>query len=279
VDDARRLKKELLMFKVDFEKAYDSVDWRYLEEVMGKLNFPLAWRKWIMECVTSASASVLVNGCPNDEFIFERGLRQGDPLSPFLFLLAAECLNVMMNAMVDNGLFSEYNVGAQAALTVTHLQFDDDTLLIGGKSWANVRALKNVLLLFQKISGLKVNFHKSMLFGINVAGSWLHEAAVVMNCKHGYLPFLYLGLPIGGDPRKLQFWNPLVERIKSRLSGWKSKNLSLGGQLILLKSVLSSIPVYFISFFKAPSGIISTLTLFLVIFFGEGVRMLGNCLG
>jgi hypothetical protein len=168
-----------------------------------------------MECVTSASASVLVNGSPTDEFIFERGLREGDPLSPFLFLLAPEGLNVMMNTMVDNGLFSGYNVGAQAALTVTHLQFADDTLLIGWKSWANVRTLKNVLLLFQKISGLKVNFHKSMLFGINVAGSWLHEVAVVMNCKHGCLPFLYLGLLNGGDPRKLQFWNPLVERIKS----------------------------------------------------------------
>jgi hypothetical protein len=114
-------------------------------------------------------------------------------------------------------------------------------------------------LLFESISGLKVNFHKSMLFRVCVAYSWLHEAAVVMNCKHGRLPFLYLGLPISGDPRKLQFWYPLVERIRSRLSGWKCKKLSLGGQLVLLKSVLSSIPVYFLSFFIAPSCIISTL--------------------
>jgi len=84
------------------------------------------------------------------------------------------------------------------------------------------------LLLVDKIFGLKVNFHKSMLFGINVAGSWLHEEAVVINCKHGCLPFVYLGLPIDGDPRKLQLWNPLVDRIRSRPSGWKSKNLSLG---------------------------------------------------
>jgi len=67
---------------------------------------------------------------------------------------------------------------------------------------------------------------------------------------------MYLGLPIGGDPRKLQFWYPLVERIRSHMSGWKCKNLSLGGRLILLKSVLFAIPVYFLSFFKAPSGII-----------------------
>jgi hypothetical protein len=70
---------------------------------------------------------------------------------------------------------------------------------------------------------------------------------------------MYLGLPIGGDARKLQFWYPLVDQIRKRLSGWKCKNLSFGGRLILLKSVMSSIPVYFLSFFKAPSGIISAL--------------------
>ena len=271
VDDAKFHKKELLLFKVDFEKAYDSVDWGYLDEVMVKMNFPYLWRVWIMEFVTTATASVLVNGCPTDEFKFERGLRQGDPLSPFLFLLAAKGLSVMMSAMVTNGLFMPYGVGAQEPLLVSHLQFADDTLLLGVKSWENVRAMKAVMLLFEAISGLKVNFHKSMLFGVNVNDSWLHEAAVVMHCKHGRLPFFYLGLPIGGDPRKLQFWYPLIERIRRRLSSWKCKKLSLGGRLVLLKSVLSSIPVYFLSFFKAPSGIISTLdSIFINFFWGGG---------
>ncbi|GAU41584.1 hypothetical protein TSUD_271930 [Trifolium subterraneum] len=230
------------MFKVDFEKAYDSVDWVYLEEVMLKMNFPSRWRSWIMKYVTTASASVLVNGCPTDEFRFERGLRQGDPLSPFLFLLAAEGLNVMIKAMVWESIFTPYVIGARNEVTVSHLQFADDTLLVGVKSWANVRALKAMLLLFESISGLKVNFHESMLFGINISESWLHEAASVMRCKHGRLPFTYLGLPIGGDPRKLCFWHPLVEKIRKRLSGWMCKNLSFGGRLILLKSVMSSIP-------------------------------------
>jgi len=136
--------------------------------------------------------------------------------------------------------------------------------------------MKAVLLLFEAISGLKVNFHKSMLFGVNVNESWLHEAVIVMHFKHGWIPFLYLGLPIGGDPRKLQFWYPLVERIRRRLSGWKCKNLSLGGRFVLLKSVPSSIPVYFLSFFKAPSCIISTLDSLFIIFFwgGEDFRKL-----
>ncbi|XP_024636485.1 uncharacterized protein [Medicago truncatula] len=160
-----------------------------------------------------ALASVLVNGSPTDEFKLEHGLRQGDPLSPFLFLIAAEGLNVMMKALVEDGLFSSYKVGANNHVFITHLQFDDDTLLIGERSWANIRALKALLLLFEVTSGLKVNFNKSMLVGVNIHDSWLAEAASVINCKLGRVPFLYLGLLIGGDPQKLKFWQPLINRL------------------------------------------------------------------
>ncbi|MCH85424.1 cysteine-rich receptor-like protein kinase, partial [Trifolium medium] len=160
VDEARRSKKELMLFKVDFEKAYDSVDWGYLDDVMGRMGFPTLWRKWIRECVCTATTSVLVNESPTDEFPLERGLRQGDPLSPFLFLLAAEGFHVLMEAMVERKLFTGYSVGESNPVEVSHLQFADDTLLMGTKSWANVRALRAVLVLFETMSGLKVNFNK-----------------------------------------------------------------------------------------------------------------------
>jgi len=210
-------------------------------------------------CVGTATASVLVNGCPTEEFPMERGLRQGDPLSPFLFLLAAERFNVIMLAVIAAGLFNGYRVGRDNALCLSHLQFAEDTLIIGYKSWLNVRSMQAVLLLFEQVSGLKVNFHKSMITGVNVSDSWLYEAAMVLNCRVGSLPFVYLGLPIGGDSRKLDFWRPILNNITSRLSNWNCKFLSFGGRLILLKSVLSSLPVYFLSFFKAPTGIISSI--------------------
>ena len=141
VDEARKLKKELLLFKVEFEKAYDFVDWGYLDSVMEKMLFPVLWRKWIKECVGTATASVIVNGCPTNEFHLHRGLRQGDPLSPFLFLIATEGLNILMKAMVENNLFTGYTVGKVNHVVVSHLQFADDTLILGNKSWANVRAL------------------------------------------------------------------------------------------------------------------------------------------
>jgi len=162
-------------------------------------------------------------------------------------------------------------VGSVNPTVVSHLQFADDTLIIAEKSWANVRAMRVVLNLFESISGLKVNFTKSQLIGVNVHGSWLVEATLVLKCKVGNLPFVYLGMPIGGDARRFSFWEPLIRRIKTRLSGWKAKHLPFGGRLVLLKSVLSSMPVYALSFFKAPSGIVSSIESILKCFFFGGV--------
>ncbi|XP_024635971.1 uncharacterized protein [Medicago truncatula] len=193
VDEARKSKKELLMFKVDFEKAYDSVDWTYLDEVMGSMSFPTLWRKWIKECVCTATASVLVNGSPTDEFPLERG----------------------------------YNVGGANSVVVSHLQFADDTLLIGNKSWANVRAMRAGLVLFEAMSGLKVNFHKSSLVGVNINASWLAEAASVLGCKVvnkvvTIRNMFQLGLEVGGGAwqwrRRLWVWEEeLVEECRELL--------------------------------------------------------------
>jgi hypothetical protein len=114
------------------------------------------------------------------------------------------------------------------------------------------------------MSGMKVNFNKSMLIGVNIPDSWLGEAASVLGCRVGNIPFLYLGLPIGGDPTRLALWDPVVTRLKNRLSGWKSRFLSFGGRLVLLKSVLTSLLVYALSFYRAPSGIISSIESLLI---------------
>jgi len=140
--------------------------------------------------------------------------------------------------------------------------------------------MRVVLLLFEALSGLNVNFSKSHLMGVNVAASWLSEAALMLNFKVGAIPFVYLGLPIGVNARRLSFWNMLINRMKSRLSGWKTKHLSFGGSMFLLKFFLSSLPVYTLSFFKAPPGIVSSIESILIFFSGVGgVTTQENILG
>jgi len=143
-------------------------------------------------------------------------------------------------------------------------------LLVGVKSWANVRALRAVLSLFAVMSGLKVNFHKSLLVGVNIADSWLNEVVSILDCKVGKVLFMYLGLSIGGDPRRLAFWDPVLNTIKSRLTRWHNRFLSFGGRLVLLKFALTSLHVYALSFFKALSGIISSIESIFNYFFGGG---------
>ncbi|PNX58979.1 ribonuclease H, partial [Trifolium pratense] len=142
------------MFKVDFEKAFDSVDWSFLDFVMQKMGFHEKWRRWISECLNTASVSVLVNGSATKEFEMGRGLRQGDPLSPFLFIIAAEGFNMLMKNAVDMGRFAGYKFEG-GDLGFSHLQYADDTLIIGEKSWGNIRIMKANLLLFELMSGLK----------------------------------------------------------------------------------------------------------------------------
>jgi len=118
-----------------------------------------------MECVSNATAFVLVNKSPTYEFPLERGLRQDDPLFPFLFLLAAEGLNVMLNSPIAISRFTRYNDGNTTSIAISHLKFVNDTLLLAKNSWANVRIIKAVLILFEVILGLKVNFSRSMFEG------------------------------------------------------------------------------------------------------------------
>ncbi|CAJ2655849.1 unnamed protein product [Trifolium pratense] len=216
---------------------------------MLKIGFHEKWRRWISECLKSASISVLVNGSPTKEFGMGRGLRQGDPMSLFLFLIAAEGFNLLMRKALELGKFSGFKF-ERGEEYFSHLQYADGTLIIGEKSWSNIPIIKANLLLFELISGLKVNFHKCLLVGINIDQNWLEEAANILNCKIGSTPFKYLGLPIGANPRRLSTWQPVIDSVRSRLSSWKHKQLSIGGRVVILKSVLSAIPVYFLYFFQ-----------------------------
>lgn len=151
-----------------------------------------------MSCVTSASASILVNGSPSAPFKLQRGLRQGDPLSPFLFVLIGEVLNQVILKATNMGLWSGLEI-RKNGLKITHLQYADDTLIFNDAKMESLKNIKKALILFHLASGLQVNFHKSSIIGMNTTKVRLQEAADSLLCKASDIPFTYLGLSIGGN--------------------------------------------------------------------------------
>ncbi|MCH83902.1 cysteine-rich receptor-like protein kinase, partial [Trifolium medium] len=143
VDSAKRLGKECLIFKVDFEKAYDSVDWGFLEYMLRRFGFCDVWIGWIRACVFGGNLSVLVNGSPTGEINIQRGLKQGDPLAPFLFLLVAEGFGGVMRRAGELHLFKGFKVQNEGPM-ISHLQYADDTLCIGEASVDNLWTLKAI---------------------------------------------------------------------------------------------------------------------------------------
>ncbi|GJU53272.1 putative RNA-directed DNA polymerase, eukaryota, reverse transcriptase zinc-binding domain protein [Tanacetum coccineum] len=225
----KKRKKQLLIFKVDFEKAFDSISWNYLDHILDSLGFGLKWRSWIKTCLSSSRASILVNGSPTSEFSINRGLRQGDPLSPFLFILVMEGLHNAFADAVGNGLISD------------------------------LENIIRVLHVFYLASGLKINIHKSNIYGIGVNEDEVYNMASNAGCIAGNIPFNYLGLPIGSNMKSIASWKMLIDRFRSRLSTWKASLLSIGGRLTLIKSVLGSLGIYYLSIFRAPESVLNDL--------------------
>ncbi|KAL5553097.1 hypothetical protein UlMin_040498 [Ulmus minor] len=193
VEDYRKRKKRGVIFKVDFEKA---------------------------GCISSANFSIMINGKPRGRFGASRGLRQGDPLSPFLFILVADILGRMMDKAVSIGEVKGFKVGKEEVV-VSHLQFADDTLFLLDPDQINIQKVHTILNVFSMCSGLKINMNKSSLAGIHMEDEEVMALAAVVGCEKGSWPMKYLGLLLGGNPNSTEFWNPVVEKVGKRLDGWK----------------------------------------------------------
>ncbi|KAL4582537.1 hypothetical protein LXL04_007088 [Taraxacum kok-saghyz] len=202
---------------------------------MDQMDFSCKWRRWIKGCLSSGRASILINGSATKEFDFKMGVRQGDPLAPFLFILAMEGLSLTMREACEQHSFHEISL-PNGGPTLSHLMYADDVTFIGEWSEMNLINLNRILRCFYLASGLKVNLNKSRVFGVGVEDAEIANLAGILNCESGTFPFTYLGLPLGANMRIFKHWNPILEKFRSRLSVWKAKNLSFAGRLTLLKS-------------------------------------------
>lgn len=253
------------MLKVDIRKAYDSVEWGFLHEMMMALNFPKKFVDWVMACVTTASYSLCVNGASYGFFQGERGLRQGDPMSPLLFVICMEYLSrLLMYAGLQKNYLFHYRC---KKLALNHLVFADDLIIFSKGDYDSILWNLRSLATFAASSGLCANAGKSAIYSCNMDRSILDRIIQETGYSEDTLPFSYLGVKISAKKLNKDDCQFLIDRIVARIRSWGSRTLSYAGRCQLVNSVLLNLHSYWASIFVLPKkvldGVISICRSFL----------------
>ena len=182
---------------------------------MSKIGFGQKWINWISWCISTANFSILINGTPSDFFHSTMGLRQGDPLSPYLFLFVMEVLSQLLFRARSGGYIEGFKVGNSNGIErdLFHLLFANDTLLFCKANSVQLRYLSWVFLWFEAISGLKLNKDKSEVIHVGRV-DFLENIVSVLGCSIGKLPSYYLGLPLGAPFKSSRVWDIVEERFR-----------------------------------------------------------------
>jgi hypothetical protein len=232
-------KSKGIILKLDFEKAYDKVNWDFLVEVLKQKNFPEIWIRWIKQCVEGSKVGIKINGNHGNFFNTHKGLRQGDPLSPLLFNLVSDALGTML----DKARLSGQIKGLVPHLIeggISHLQYADDTVIFMALEEQSILYTKFLLYCFENMSGLRVNYQKSEV--IVIGGSEEDQAyvAAMFNCNTGNLPMKYLGVLVNDKHMPSSDLDYVHHKMEKKLPTWQSVGLTAGGKAVLIQSCLSS---------------------------------------
>ena len=236
-----------LFLKLDISKAFDSVDWAFLLEILTHLGFGPTWVSIISNLLRSASTQIILNGIPGESIFHQRGLRQGDPLSPMLFILVMDVLNSLFIKAESEGLLLPLlSTGQRLSL------YADDVALFIRSNEQDLQLTKNILAVFGEASGLQTNLQKSCVIPIQCDEEFHGVVNNTLHCATANFPTTYLGLPISNKKLRkcdLMVW---IEKIANKLPGWKASLMTLAGRAVLVKSVLTAIPIYILVAIKVP---------------------------
>ena len=199
---------------------------------------------------------VLVNGVPTGFFPSSKGLRQGDPLSPYLFVMGMEVLSVLIRRAVEGGFIYGCSIRRCRghAVNISHLLFADDTIVFCEAKKEHITHLSWILFWFEAASGLRINLAKSEILPIGEVEE-VDEMAAELGCRMGQLPAVYLGLPLEAPNKASSVWDGVEERVRRRLALWKRQYISKGGRITLIKTTMASMPLYQMSLFRMPKTV------------------------
>ncbi|KAA3486186.1 reverse transcriptase [Gossypium australe] len=260
-------KKGWMAVKLDMSKAYDRVEWSFVQEIMRKMGFDPNWINSIMNCIAAVSYSVVLNGHAGDIFHPSRGLRQGDPLSPFLFLICGEGLSSLMRQSIQEGHLKGVKASRRGP-QISHLLFADDCILFGEANERGAGLIKKILYEYGNCSGQQVNFEKStVLFSSNTREEEKRLVTQILGVRFSNDPKRYLGLPN-------------MDRFKQRIDNWSIRHLSQGGKEVFIKAVLQAISIYAMACFLLPKTLCVELESLIAKFWwqnGHGKRGIHLC--
>ncbi|PWA66526.1 RNA-directed DNA polymerase, eukaryota, Reverse transcriptase zinc-binding domain protein [Artemisia annua] len=245
-------------FKIDIQKAYDTVSWEFLNSILHKFGFPDKMINWILTCVTTPHFTICVNGDRYGYFSGGKGLRQGDPISPYLFTLVMEVLNLFIKDEIGKERNFKYHFGCKN-LKLTHLCFADDLLVLCHGDATSVNTIKKALGNFSKVSGLYPNLSKSTMFCGSLNREEIERIQSILPFKIGKMPVRYLGVPLVDKKIGVNDCKGMINKVRQKLNDWKNKSLSYAGRGQLIASVLSSMQVYWCSVFKLPKTVINDI--------------------
>lgn len=228
--------------KLDIKKAYDTVDWNFLKQALVNLNFPSHFIQFIIQCLITAKYSLMVNGRPRGFCSSKRGLRQGDPMSPYLFVIVMEYFSRLMSTLPQNAQFSFHTKCKEMQLS--RLFFADDIMMFCRADKQSPLILKSLVEQFGTVSGLNINLQKSHIFFCGVDENTKSYLLQQLGFTEGTLPIRYLGLPLISSKLTFMDCKPIIDKIQKKITTWSAKLLTYAGRVLLVKFVLFHFQVF-----------------------------------
>jgi hypothetical protein len=219
---------------------------------MRKLGFAEQWITLIMACVRSVSYSILINGGPVGNIQPLRGIHQGDPISPYLFLICAEALSALLQQAERKGIITGVPTSPRGP-RLSHLFSEDDSIIFCKANSVEWRRIMKILDIYEKGSGQKINLLKtSLFFSCNTSQERKQEILRLSGLTETHRIDTYLGLPSFVGKSKIQSFGFIKDRVLKKINNWKVKFLSQAGKEVLLKAVIQAIPTYSMCVFQLP---------------------------